>query len=107
MLPTMRARLVIYCLITALAIDVSAFNGRFLLTTIDVLHRGGDQIGAGTDYFVSKLFGRKWAISFPQEDTGCCLARTQKSPVIADQACASNAYAGWMGPRAANQDQLV
>jgi hypothetical protein len=59
----MRIRFAIYSLIAALMIDVSAFNGRFVLapviTTVDILHRGGNQVGAGTDYFVSKLFGRK------------------------------------------------
>ena len=59
MLPPMRIRITIYSLIAALAINVSAFGGRFLLTTVDVLHRGGDQVEAGADYFVSKLLGRK------------------------------------------------
>jgi hypothetical protein len=44
-------------------IDVSAFGGRFVLApvlaTVDILHRSANQVGAGTDYFVSKLFERK------------------------------------------------
>ena len=59
----MRIRFLLYSFIAALIIDMSAFGGRFVLTpvltTADVLYRGGDQVGAGTDYFVSKLFGRK------------------------------------------------
>jgi hypothetical protein len=59
----MRIRFLIYSFMAALMIDVSAFGGRFVLpsvlTTVDLLQRGGDQIGAGTDYFVSKLLGGK------------------------------------------------
>jgi hypothetical protein len=59
----MRIRFLIYSFMAALMIDVSAFGGRFVLpsvlTTVDLLQRGSDQIGAGTDYFVSKLFGRE------------------------------------------------
>jgi hypothetical protein len=59
----MRIRLTIYLFIAALMIDVSAFGGRFVLApvlaTVDILHRSANQVGAGTDYFVSKLFERK------------------------------------------------